>query len=205
MPSSAENRRPVRIAGKPPERLRSKRIRVLIAAALAIPLVLGGAYLVVDRLHSTPSDALDHPAHPLDDNQSKAQVVEPVKDIVALSRLQTSSAGYMLMSCTNQNEPPYQGAIYLTFTLPADIQPETYFGGIAAALVGHGWTEGLPPNNHAFADTFVKDGVTVIIYRQDDDPGRGVLRAHGECRNTNDHRADTTAWIDATDQFARPR
>ena len=203
MPSSAENRRPIRIAGKPPERLRSKRIRVLIAAALAIPLVLGGAYLLVDRLHS--SNALDNPAHPLDDDQSKAQVVNPVKDIVNVARLQTSSAGYMLMSCTNQTEPPYQGAIYLTFALPADTQPQTYFGAITATLAGHGWTEGLPPNNHAFAATFVKDGVTVIIYRQDDDPGRGVLRAHGECRNTNDHRADTTAWIDATDQFARPR
>ncbi|MBV8786925.1 MAG: hypothetical protein JOZ00_09575 [Mycobacterium sp.] len=203
MPSSAENRRPVRIAGKPPERLRSKRIRVLIAAALAIPLMLGGAYLAVDRLQS--SDALDHPAHPLDDNQSKGQVVDPVKDIVSLAQLQASSAGYMLMSCTNQNEPPYQGAIYLTFSLPTDTQPATYFGAIAATLVGHGWTEGLPPNNHAFANSFVRDGVTVIIYRQDDDPGRGVLRAHGECRNTNDHRADTTAWIDITDQFARAR
>jgi hypothetical protein len=176
---------------------------VLIAVALAVPLVLGGAYLLVDRLHSAPSDALAHPTHPLDDNQSKAQVVEPVKEIVALTRLQTSSAGYMLMSCTNQNDPPYQGAIYLTFSLPADTQPETYFGGIAATLVDHGWTEGLPPNNHAFANTFVKDAVTVIIYRQDDDPRRCVLRAHGECRNTNDHRADTTAWIDDTDEFAR--
>jgi hypothetical protein len=203
MSSSAENRRPVRIPGKPPERLRSKRIRVLIAVALAIPLVLGGAYLVVDRLHS--SEARDHPAHPLDDSQSKAQVVDPVKDIVAMTRLQTSSAGYMLMSCTNQNEPPYQGAIYLTFSLPTDTQPATYFGAIEAALVGHGWTEGLPPNNHAFANTFVKAAVTVIIYRQDDDAGRGVLRAHGECRNTNDHRADTTAWIDITDQFAGAR
>jgi hypothetical protein len=205
MSSSAENRRPIKIAPRRPERLRPRRIRVLIAAALAIPLVLGGAFVVVDRLHSGPSDALAHPTNPLDDNQSRAQVVSPVKDIVALTRLQASSAGYMLMSCTNQNEPPYQGAIYLTFSLPADTQPDTYFGAITATLVGHGWTEGLQPNNHAYANTFVKDGVTVIIYRQDDDPGRGVLRVHGECRNTNDHRADTTAWTDVTDQFGPTR
>ena len=205
MSSSAENRRPIKIAPKRPERLRPKWIRVLIAAALAIPLVLGGAFLVVDRVHSRTSDALAHPTNPLDDDQSKAQVVGAVKDVVALTRLRTSSAGYMLMSCTNQNEPPYQGAIYLTFSLPTDTQPHTYFGAIAATLVDHGWTEGLPPNNHAFANTFVKDAVTVIIYRQDDDPGRGVLRAHGECRNTNDHRADTTAWTDVTDQFGPAR
>ena len=57
MSSSAENRRPIKIAPKRPERLRPKRIRVLIAAALAIPLVLGGAFLVVDRVHSRTSDA----------------------------------------------------------------------------------------------------------------------------------------------------
>lgn len=181
--------------------MRSRHIRALIAAPLTVSLVLGGAYLLVDRLHSPPSDALDHPTHPLDDNQSKAQVVEPVKQIVALTRLQTSSAGYMLMSCTNQNDPPYQGAIYLTFSLPAATEPDSYFGAIAATLADHGWTEGLPPNNHAFANTLTSNDVTVIIYRQDDDPGRGVLRAHGECRNTKDHRADRTAWIDVTDQF----
>lgn len=45
--------------------------------------------------------------------------------------------------------------------------------------------------------------MTVIIYRHDDDPGLGVLRLYGECRNMTDHRGDATAWIDVTDQFGR--
>ena len=118
--------------------------------------------------------------------------------------MQTKSAGYLLMSCKNQNDPPYQGAIYLTFTLPAGARPDTYFKTIATTLVTQGWAEGLPPNEHMFGRTVSKDAVTAIIYPHGDDPGLGVLRAYGECRDVNDHRSDASGWIDITNQFPRP-
>ncbi|HTX95510.1 MAG TPA: hypothetical protein VME67_12035 [Mycobacterium sp.] len=203
MASTIEDRRPQRVAGERVERLRSKQIRALIAAALAVSLLLGGAFVVVDRLHSTTSDVLDHPANPVGDDQSQAQVVESAKHIVTLTGLHTSSAGYMLMSCKDRDDPPYQGAIYLTFALPDAAQADTYFPAVAAMLVDHGWTQGLSPNNHPFAKTFSKEAVTVIIYRHDDDPSLGVLRVYGQCRNMNDHRKDTTSWVDLTDQLRR--
>jgi hypothetical protein len=187
----------------PGEWLRSKPVRALIAATLAVSLLLGGAFLLVDRLHSTPSDALDHPANPVTDDQSEAQVVESAKQVVALVGLQTASAGYALMSCKDRDDPPYQGAIYLTFALPAAARPDTYFSTIAPTLVTHGWTEGIPPNDHPFAKILSKDGVTVIVYGQSDEPSLGVARVYGQCRNVNDHRKDATAWIDVTDQFSK--
>ncbi len=205
MSSNAENRRPRKIAGRRGGWLRSNQIRALIVAALAVSLLLGGAFLLVERLHSTASDVLEHPANPVTDDQSKAQVVEPAKQIVTLTGLQTVSAGYLLMSCTNRDDPPYQGAIYLTFSLPAPARADTYFPGLVATLIDHGWTEGLPPNNHAFGSTLTKNGVTVIIYRQDDSPGLGILRIYGQCRNTNDHRRDTTGWVDITGDVAGTR
>jgi hypothetical protein len=200
MSGNAENRPPREIGGNRGEWLPPEQIRLLIAAALAVSLLLGGTFLLVGRFHSTPSDVLDHPANPITDAQSQAQVVESARQIVTLTGLRTASAGYALMSCKDRDDPPYQGAIYLTFFLPDTARADTYLPGVGATLVGHGWTEGLGPNNHAFAKTLSKDAVTVVIYRLDEDPGLGVLRVYGQCRNMNDHRHDTTAWVDVTER-----
>lgn len=184
--------------------MHSPRVRALIAAALGISLLLGVAVLLVDRLHSSSGDAIEHPANPVSDDQSKAQVVESAKQIVSLARLQTTSAGYLLMSCKNRDEPPYQGVIYLNFAVPVGARAETYFPTIATTLVGHSWTEGLPPNGLAFGRTLSKDGVTVIVYRHSDNPGMGVLRIYGECRNLHDHRTDRSGWVDITGDLRGP-
>jgi hypothetical protein len=143
--------------------LRSTQVRALIAAALTASLLLSGAILLVDRLHTTPSDVLDHPANPVSDDQSEAQAVESARQIVTLTGLRTASAGYT-----------------------------------------HGWTEGLPPNDHAFARSLTKDAVTAIVYLQSESPSQGVLRVYGQCRNMNNHRTDSTAWTDVTDRFKAP-
>lgn len=203
MSSTMDNRGPRRGGGEPQKSLRSKQIRALIVVALAIPLLLGAAFILLDRLHSTP--AVDHPANPVSDDQSRTEVVQSTQSIVATAGLRASSAGYTLMSCKNRDDPPYQGAVYLTFWLPDAVPADAYFAGIAAALDGHGWAQGLPPNNHAYAKTLTKDAVTAIVYRNDDDPHLGVLRVYGQCRNMSDHRRDATSWTDITDQFARTR
>ena len=204
MARSAENRRPGEAGGRRGEWLRSKQVRALIAAALTASLLLSGAILLVDRLHTTPADILDHPANPVTDEQSEAQVVESAKHIVALTGLQMASAGYTLMSCKDRDDPPYQGAIYLTFALPAGARPEAYFPTVAATLATHGWTEGLPPNDHVFARSLTKDDVTMVVYGESEGPGLGVLRVYGQCRNMNNHRTDATAWIDVTDRLKAP-
>ncbi len=203
MSSTTDSRGPHRVGGKRGKSLRSKRIRALIAVALAIPLLLGAAFIVVDRLRSSPADALDHPASPLSDGESRAQVVQSAQNIVATAALQTSSAGYSLMSCKDRDDPPYQGAIYLTFSVQAAAPADAYFARIAATLGDQGWAAGLAPNNHAFAKTFTRDAVTVIIYRHDDEPRLGVLRVYGQCRNMNDHRRDATTWTDISGEFPR--
>jgi hypothetical protein len=191
----------IRPGSKREEWLPARWARPVIAAMLALPLLLGGAFLSMGRLHSSPSDVLEHPVNPVSDDQSRAQVLESAKHIVTVAGLQTTNAGYLLMSCKDRDEPPYQGAIYLTFALPAEAGADTYFPTIAGALVAHGWTEGSPPNDHVFGRTLTKDNVIAIAYPQRDDKSLGVLRVYGQCRNMNDHRTDTTAWIDVTGQF----
>lgn len=187
--------------GKPSRR---RQLQALTAAILTVSLLLSTAFLLVGRLHSTPSDVLDHPVDPVTDEQSMAQVAGSVKEIVTVTGLRTTSAGYSLLSCKDQLDPPYQGAIYLNFALPPTPRPDAYFPAIAATLAAHGWIEGLPPNNHMFARTLSKDAVTVTLYRDSDDPSVGDMRAYGLCRDMSDHRRDTTAWLDVTDQFKTP-
>jgi hypothetical protein len=184
--------------------LRSPRVRALVAAALGISLLLSVAVLLVDRLHSSSGDAIEHPAKPVSDDQSKAQVVESAREVVRIAGLQTTSAGYLLMSCKNRDDPPYQGAIYLNFAVPAGARTESYFPTIATTLVSHGWTEGLPPNGKVFGRTLSKDAVTLMVYRQSDSPGVGVLRIYGECRNMNDHRTDRSGWVDIAGDLRGP-
>jgi hypothetical protein len=182
---------------------RSPRVRAVVAAALAVSLLLGGAFLVVHKLHPPVADALDHPDNPITDEQSKAQVIEPARQIVGLNGLQTTSAGYLLMSCKNDADPPYQGAVYLTFTLPDPAHADTYFPTVAATLVNHGWTEGVEPNNRVYGRTLSKDSITAVLYRHNDDPRLGIVRLYGECRNLSNHLADGTGWVDVTGDLRR--
>jgi hypothetical protein len=168
---------------------------------LAVSLLLGGAFLAVGRLHSSPADVLDHPSRTATDEQTRAEVVEQAKRIVIIARLQQPSAGYLLMSCKDRDDPPYQGAVYMNFVVPAGSGAVGYMQAIAAAMVGHGWHEGPRPNQHLNGKTLSKDGVTAIFYEDIDHPNHGVARLYGQCRDMNNHRGDTTGWVNITDEL----
>jgi hypothetical protein len=181
--------------------LRSTAARAMILVVATTSLIVGGAYLVIDRLHSTAADAVEHPGPPATDEQTQSEVVDHARDIVAIAELRQPSAGYLLMSCKNRDEPPYQGAIYMDFQLPSDVNADQYFRGVAAALVARGWHEGRPANQHLFGRNLFKDGVNATVYPDADSPARGVVRIYGRCRDTTDHRGATASWIDVTDRL----
>lgn len=188
-------------ASSPAERLRSPASRLLLAAALTWTLVLGATFLAVGRLHSSPADSVEHPGHTATDEQTKTEVVDQARHIVAVAALQNATAGYLLVSCKDRDNPPYQGAIYMDFALPADAGVDEYFRGIATAMVARGWREGLAPNQHLFGKTLSKDGVAATLYPNSDSPKHGVARIYGQCRDMSNHRGDSTAWVDITDQL----
>lgn len=176
--------------------LRSTQARALLGATLGTSLLLGGVFLAVDQLHATPADALNHAGPAASDEQSRTQAVGAARHLVSAAHLHTTTAGYLLMSCRDRDNPPYQGAVYLTFTIPADTRADVYLPAVAKSLLADGWVEGLAPGGHPYSNSLSKDAVTALIYRQDDDANLGVARVYGECRNTSDHRTDTTGWVD---------
>lgn len=178
--------------------LRPRPAVLLITAALLVSLVLGLSFVALHRFRDERGAAVDPVAQPLTDEQAKMQVLEPAREIVVAGKLSGVSASYLLMSCKNADEPPYQGAIYLNFTVPGVLETPKYFGSIGAAMTADGWTEALPPSRHPGGRTFTRDGVTVIYFRTDDRTDRATMQIYGECRNTTDHRLDTTGWVDVT-------
>ena len=172
-----------------------------MAAALTWTLVLGATFLAVGRLHSSPADSVEHPSRTATDDQTKTEVVDQARFIIAIAGLQSPTAGYLLMSCKDRDDPPYQGAVYMNFELPADARVDEYFRSIAAAMVSRGWRAGLPPNQHLLGKTLSKNGVTAMLYPDSDSPKHGVARIYGQCRDLNNHRGDPTGWIDISGQL----
>jgi hypothetical protein len=180
--------------------LRSPAARALIAVTVSTAVVVGAAFFVIDRLHSSAANAVEHPGPAATDAQTQTEVVEQAKDIVAIAGLQQPTAGYLLMSCKDRDNPPYQGAVYLDFLLPPDTTADQYFGTVSAAMVAHGRREGLPPNQHMFGRNLSKDGVNAVLYPDRDSSTHGVARIYGRCHEMNSHRGGS-GWIDVTNRL----
>ncbi len=171
---------------------------------LSTALIVGAVYLAIDRLHAKASNAVEHPGPAATDAQTQTEVVEHARDIVAIAELHQPTASYLLMSCKNRDDPPYQGAIYLDFQLPADADADQYFRGVAAAMVARGWHEGPLPNQHLFGRNLSKDGVNALLYPDRDSARHGVARIYGQCHDVTDHRSAKAEWVDVTDRLHSP-
>ena len=175
--------------------LRSRPARLLVAAALLCALTLSAAFIVVHRMYDLRGIP---PITPQSDEQSRQQVLGPARQIIAAGSLQHSSASYLLESCTTEDQPPYQGTLYVGFAVPDVIQTRALFRQIAQTMQSQGWRVGLPPGRHPDGRTLAKDGVTAIYYRDPDQDGRAVLRIYGECRDVADHTLDGSSFMDVT-------
>jgi hypothetical protein len=177
-------------------RLRSPRSAVLLVAALVTALVVAAGLLLIGKLRA---DSVKAQGEPMTDAQAAGQVVNAAKEIVETARLQNATGGYAFVSCKNENEPPYQAALYMNLRLP---QPNsvTFSRDIAAAMVAHGWTPAASMGEN-FGQKLTKDGVTAIYYRNVNDADFATMRLYGECRNTADHRNDNPVWTEVSDQF----
>lgn len=176
--------------------LRSKPVLLLIAASLLTALILG-VLMVVSRIYrAEPAPAAV--GVPLTDDQTRQQVLEPARQFVGAGKMTAVTAGYLLSSCSGEEEPPYQGMVYLNFDVPSVAQTRAYFTEIARAMTARGWREGLPPGRHPGGHTLVKDGLYAVYYRDPDVSGRGLLKVYGECRNMTDHRLDTSGFFDVS-------
>jgi uncharacterized glyoxalase superfamily protein PhnB len=169
-----------------------------LAVIVVVVMLLGGCALVFPKPHSSGSNPFDDSAHPMTDDQTKAQVIEPAKQIVAAADLQGVTGAFSFASCNDQGDPPYQGTVTISFLLHGN--PDAYFQQVHAALLSHGWNEGAPPGQQYHGTTLNKSGVTANIGYFPSDHTYGQIILYGECRNTANHKGEGR-WIDITKQL----
>lgn len=145
-----------------------------------------------------PSNPLEDSAHPMSDEQTMAQVVEPAKQIVAAANLQGVSGAFSYASCNDQGDPPYQGTVTLSFLIHGD--PDAYFQQVRATMLSHGWNDGPPPGQHYHGASLNKDGVAANISFFPSDHAYGQIILDGQCRNMNNHKGEGR-WTDITNQL----
>jgi hypothetical protein len=177
-------------------RLGSSRSAVLVLSALAVVLAVTAGVL---WLTGRDAGEMKIPGAPLSDAQAAGQVLASAKQIVKTAQLQDVTGGSAFVSCKNENEPPYQVAIYLNFRLLHG-NPVKYLREVGASLVAGGWTPAASTGEH-FGQKLTRDGVTAIFYRNVNDANFATMRLYGECRNNADHRNDNPVWREVTDQL----
>jgi hypothetical protein len=168
-----------------------------LIAAFVTTLILGAGFLVI---YDSTTDDIGAPGVALTDDQATAQVVDSARHIVTKAHLQDATGALAFMSCKNENEPPYQAALYMNFKLP-HANSVKYLDDVAAAMTAHGWTDGASMSEQ-FGEKLTKYGVTSIFYRNVNDADFATMRLYGECRNTTDHRLDNPVWTEVTDQLS---
>jgi hypothetical protein len=172
------------------------------SVALLIAAFVSSLVLVTSCTVSNDSALDDLGIHggALTDDQAVAQVVDSARQIVTVAQLRDATGGYAFLSCKNENEPPYQAALYMNFPLPQN-DSASYLSDVADAMVAHGWTDAPSMSRH-FGEKLTKDGVTSVFYRNVNDADFATMRLYGECRNTAENRNDNPAWTDITDKLS---
>ncbi len=176
-------------------RLRSRPAVSILAAILVALLLLGVLVVLTHRLYDRPAASS---IVPLTDDQSRRQVVEVARQFAAAGKLRAPTAEYLLVSCSSEDQPPYQGVVYVNFDVPRVAETKAYFDEIQQAMAAAGWRKGEPPGRHPGGRTLAKDGLVAFYYRHPDLAGRGELQIYGECRNVTDHRFDSNGFVDVT-------
>jgi hypothetical protein len=169
---------------------------VLLLAALVTAVVVCAA---VVSLRDMRVDAVTLQGAPMTDAQAAGQVLTSARQIVSVAALQGATGGRAFVSCKNENEPPYQATVYMSFRLPQS-NSVSYLRDVAASMVAHGWARAPSMGEH-FGQKLTKDGVTAIFYRSVNDTNFATMRLYGECRNTADHRNDHPVWTEVTEQL----
>lgn len=140
---------------------------------------------------------------PMPDEASMQQVIDPAREFVILNQLQDVSGGFGWVACGAQNEALYYGQVDMSFLLPKDVDESRYIKQIVKMMVSHGWQDGPVAGDHSFGTLLHTNEVRAAIgggnaFVKE----RGSIQLSGQCRNTNDHRADS-AGIDITDKLTQ--
>jgi transcription termination factor NusB len=106
-----------------------------MAGTLLVSLILGATFIKLHRTEDLRGAAVERPAHPLTDAQAKDQVVDSARQFISAGRFTRATGSYILMACKEDEDPVYQGSLYLNFDLPTIRETPAYFREIVTGVV----------------------------------------------------------------------
>jgi len=147
-------------------------------ALIATMVTIGGCNTVPPPARNEPPPA---PAvQPLDDEQSRAQVIDAAQQIVQATNVKVTFASFQWEWCNDQGEPPYRGRVGIALEVPSGSDSRTQAGQLAATMATQpGWVAGPLPGLKPFGEVVHKGGAMAIF-----GPGN-----YPEVRDSHNHSA----------------
>lgn len=154
------------------------------------PLRIGATFMVMVLAQGCG------PADSLTPEQSRTQVVDAAKEIVATLQLPVVSAYFWRSSCNDQGDPPFRGSMRIAYPLAQSSEASReQMREFTAKLRAAGWsTPG--PDFHTHATGLVKGGVSATFGPQAVGIDTNGIELLGECRDVTTTKEDAPAGED---------
>jgi hypothetical protein len=149
----------------------------------AVVCLMAGILAIALQSCSTVRNYSEGVPNPMTPEQSKAQVVNAAREIVATLGLKGVSAHFTRESCNDQAVAPFRGIVGLDYDHAPTLQAsQAEIQQMIAVLKQHGW--GTSGDFHSHAASVSKQGVTAVFdpYSPVQNAG-GSISVYGECRD----------------------
>ncbi|WP_407686971.1 hypothetical protein [Mycobacterium sp. HUMS_1102779] len=160
-----------------PKRSDAAALRAVIAALVAAMLA------IAIQSCSTVKNLSEGVPNPMTPDQSKAQVVNAAREIVATLRLKDVSGHFSRESCNDQAVAPFRGVVGLSYDHAPTLEAsQAQIQQMIGVLKEHGWS--APSDFHSHSPAVTKQNVTAVFdpYSPVQDAG-GSITLYGECRD----------------------
>ena len=159
-----------------------KRISVGTSRSLVV-FVATGLLTIALQSCSSIRNLSEGVPHPMTPDESKAQVINAAREIVATLGLTGVSGHFSRESCNDQAVAPFRGVVGLGYDHAPTLEAsQAQIEQMVSTLKQHGW--GAPGDFHSHAPAVSKQGTTAVF-----DPfspvqnAGGSITIYGECRD----------------------
>jgi hypothetical protein len=148
-----------------------------------VAFVMAGLLTIALQSCSSIRNLSEGVPHPMTPDESKAQVINAAREIVATLGLKTASGHFSRESCNDQAVAPFRGVVGLDYDHAPTLEAsQAQIEQMVATLKQHGW--GASGDFHSHSPAVSKQGVTALfdVFSPVQNAG-GSITIYGECRD----------------------
>lgn len=120
--------------------------------------------------------------NPMTPQQSRSQVVDAAREVVATLGLDVVEAWFWHSACNSRGDPPFRGHMRIGYPLAGSYEAaDAQISAMAATLQRAGWS--ADPTFHSHAPALKNNSVIVVLRPQDPNAATRGVELIGECRD----------------------